>query len=85
MHSTNAPRLGDQGLDIEMSEKLELVKIVTRADAYGSIDYSIVTVAGEHMVRANIGRYEIAREIAERIDADMLYERDHGSDSLKTI
>lgn len=64
---------------------LQLVTIKARFDAYGGQSFDIVETATGFTVRAGVGRYEVAREIAERIDATLLYERDHGDDSLQTV
>ena len=64
--------------------KLEVVRIVARTDCYEQPAYDIVAVDGGCMVRAALGRYDTAREIAQRIDERMLYEREHGEDSLQT-
>ena len=40
---------------------------------------------GNYVCRENIGNRKMAYEIAERIDADMLYEREHGVGSLDTF
>lgn len=65
--------------------KLETVKIVARVDAYGQSEFDIVTVEGGYLVRGSLGRYDTAREIAERIDAANIYERENGAGSLDTI
>lgn len=62
--------------------KLELVKIV-KVDGFDP-SYSIVTLDGFD-VRTGIANYRTAVEIAERIDATMIYERDNGADSLQTV
>ena len=65
--------------------KLEMVYVATSLDAYGMERYTVKTKDGNYICREDIGNRKMAYEIAERIDADMLYEREHGAGSLDTF
>lgn len=65
--------------------KLEMVYVATYLDAYGMERYTVKTVDGNYICREDIGNRKMAYEIAERIDANMLYEREHGVGSLDTF
>ena len=78
-----APR-GIRGKREKMS-KLEMVYVATSLDAYGMERYTVKTKCGNYVCREDIGNRKMAYEIAERIDADMLYEREHGAGSLDTF
>lgn len=62
--------------------KLEMVYVATSLDAYGMERYTVKTKCGNYVCRENIGSRTMAYEIAEFIDAGMLYEREHGAGSL---
>jgi len=65
--------------------KLEMVYVATSLDPYGMERYAVKTVDGDYVCRSDIGNRKMAYEIAERIDANMLYEREHGAGSLDTF
>ena len=65
--------------------KLQTVYVTKRINAYGQSEYDIREIGTGYMVRSAIGRRDDAYEIAERIDAQIAYERAHGSDSLQTV
>lgn len=65
--------------------KLEMVYVASRLDAYGFEEYDIKTKDGNYMCREGVGNRKMAYEIAERIDASMIYEREHGEGSLDVV
>ncbi len=65
--------------------KLEMVYVSASLDPYGMERYAIKTIDGNYECRSDIGNRKMAYEIAERIDADLLYEREHGVGSLDTF
>lgn len=66
-------------------QNLELVRIKSRTDCNGLNAFDIVTVDGGFDVCTDIGTYDTARALAESIDTLMLYEREHGYNSLQTV
>ena len=65
--------------------KLEMVYVATSLDPYGMERFAIKTIDGNYECRSDIGNRQMADEIAERIDAKLLYEREHGAGSLDTF
>lgn len=65
--------------------KLELVYVASRINAYGQEEYDIKTNDGNYMCREGVNNRKAAYEIAERIDAKMIYERDNGAGSLDFV
>lgn len=65
--------------------KLELVYVASRINAYGQEEYDIKTIDGNYMCREGVNNRKAAYEIAERIDAKMIYERDNGAGSLDFV
>jgi hypothetical protein len=58
--------------------KLQTVKIVARTDAYGAPAYDVVSLDG-YTERGAIGSYDVAKQIAERIDAKNI---EHGNEYI---
>jgi hypothetical protein len=65
--------------------KLELVYVASRLNVYGQEEYDIKTKDGNYMCREGVNNRKIAYEVAERIDAKMIYERDNGAGSLDLV
>lgn len=57
--------------------KLQMVKVVSRKGNYNQTEFDIVTIDGEYPCRTGLNKIDLAYEIADRIDADMVYERDN--------
>jgi len=64
---------------------LEIVYVSSRLNAYGQEEYDIKTKEGGYMCREGIGNRQQAFEIAESIDAFMIYEREMGFGSLDFV
>ena len=64
--------------------QLEMVYVATSLDPYGMERFAIKTIDGNYECRSDIGNRQMAYEIAERIDAKLLYEREHGAGSMDT-
>ncbi|NMM21831.1 MAG: hypothetical protein HHJ15_18080 [Rhodoferax sp.] len=65
--------------------KLQMVYVASRLDAYLQETYDIKTKDGNYMCRENIANRQQAYQIAESIDASLIYERDNGAGSLEVI
>ena len=65
--------------------QLEMVYVATSLDPYGMERFAIKTIDGNYECRSDIGNRQMAYEIAERIDAKLLYEREHGAGSMDTF
>ncbi len=65
--------------------KLELVYVSSRLNVYGQEEYDIKTKDGSYMCREGIGNRQQAYQIAESIDAKMVYERSNGVGSLDFV
>lgn len=65
--------------------KPEMVYVASRLTVYGSEEFDIKTKDGDYMCREGVGNRKMAYEIAERIDANLIYEREHGEGSLDFV
>lgn len=65
--------------------KLEMVFVASRLDAYGQETYDIKTKDGAYMCREGVSNRKQAYQIAESIDAQLVYERDNGVGSLEVV
>ena len=75
---------GNEGQEMNMS-KLEMVYVASRLNVYGAEEYDIKTRDGNYMCREGVSNRKMAYEIAERIDASLIYEREHGEGSLDFV
>lgn len=65
--------------------KLELVYVASKVNVYGQEQYEIRERGTNYVCRADLHNRKQAYEIAERIDAKMIYERDNGAGSLDFV
>ena len=64
---------------------LEMVFVASKLNVYGQEEYSVLERGTNYLCRGGLHNRTQAYEIADRIDAKMVYERDNGVGSLDTF
>lgn len=62
--------------------KLEMVFVASKLNVYGQEEYAVLERGTNYMCRGELHNRQQAYEIAARIDASLVYERDNGAGSL---